>query len=143
MDGKPQRFFLAACLFLAMAAGLFAQEPAPAELREKKGQEEKEFDPLRAEQSLKIGEFYLRKKNYDAAIDRFHDAIRYKPNFALPHRRLGETYEKKREKAKAVESYRKYLEILPGASDAEKIGARIARLEREIERDARRRTRSP
>jgi Tfp pilus assembly protein PilF len=143
MDGKLQRLLLYAFVLLAMAAGLCAQEPAPAEPRNREAKEEEEFDPLRAEQSLKVGEFYLRKKNYDAAIDRFHDAIRYKPNFALPHRRLGEAYEKKREKAKAVEYYRKYLEILPAASDAEKIGKRIARLKREIERDARRRSRSP
>lgn len=143
MDEKLKRLLLSACVFLAMAAGVCAQVPAPEEPRDKEAKEEEEFDPLRAEQSLKIGEFYLRKKNYDAAIDRFHDAIRYKPNFALPHRRLGEAYEKKREKARAVEYYRKYLEILPAASDAEKIGKRIARLERDIERDARRRARSP
>jgi Tfp pilus assembly protein PilF len=137
MDEKLRRLFFGACCFLALAGGLLAQEPAPEE------SPEEEFNPLRAEQSLKVGEFYLRKKNYDAAIDRFHDAIRYKPSFALPHRRLGEAYEKKREKLLAVEYYGKYLEILPGAGDAEKVRKRIAKLEREIERDARRRTRSP
>lgn len=137
MGGKLERVLLGFCCLLALGGALWAQEPAPKE------PEEVEFNPLRAEQSLKVGEFYLRKKNYDAAIDRFHDAIRYKPDFALPHRRLGEAYEKKREKAKAVEYYRKYLEILPAARDANQIRKRIAKLERELERDGRSRPGSP
>jgi tetratricopeptide (TPR) repeat protein len=130
------RLIFGLLVVLALAAPLPAQEPEPAPPAE----EEETFDPLRAEQSLKVGEFYLRKKNYEAAIDRFHDALRYKPNFALPHRRLGEAYEKLGEREKAVEHFRKYLEILPAAGDARRVQRRIERLEREIERRALRRS---
>jgi hypothetical protein len=87
------------------------------------------FDPLHAGRSIDIGTFYLKKGAYDAAIDRFVEASNYQPTLAAPWRLLGEAYEKKREYAKAVESYNKYLQILPHAPDAAKIKKLISDLE--------------
>src|ERR1700674_2575191 len=87
------------------------------------------FDPLHAQRSLDVGTFYLRKGSYDAAIDRFVEASNYQPTLAMPWQLLGEAYEKKREYAKAAESYNKYLQILPHAADAAKIKKLIADLE--------------
>ncbi len=115
-------------LLLACAAGARAQSPP----------EPPPFDPLHAEKSIEIGNYYMKKGNYDAAIERFQDAARLKPNFARPYLLLGEAYEKKRDKAEAVKAYRKYLEILPSAGDAGKIRKRIEKLSRELERAARR-----
>src|SRR5260221_7619955 len=87
------------------------------------------FDPLHAQRSLDIGTFYLKKGSYDAAIDRFVEASNYQPTLAMPWKLLGEAYEKKREYSKAVESYNKYLQILPHAADAAKIKKLISELE--------------
>jgi tetratricopeptide (TPR) repeat protein len=87
------------------------------------------FDPLHAGRSIDIGTFYLKKGAYDAAIDRFVEASNYQPSLAAPWKLLGEAYEKKREYTKAVESYNKYLQILPHAPDAAKIRKLIADLE--------------
>ena len=87
------------------------------------------FDPLHAGRSLDIGTFYLKKGAYDAAIDRFVEASNYQPTLAAPWRLLGEAYEKKREYAKAVESYNKYLQILPHAPDEAKTRKTISELE--------------
>ena len=87
------------------------------------------FDPLHAGRSVDIGTFYLKKGAYDAAIDRFVEASNYQPSLAAPWRLLGEAYEKKREYAKAVESYNKYLQISPRAADAAKIKKLISELE--------------
>ena len=87
------------------------------------------FDPLHAGRSLDIGTFYLKKGEYDAAIDRFVEASNYQPTLAMPWKLLGEAYEKKREYSKAVESYNKYLQILPHATDAAKIKKLITDLE--------------
>ena len=87
------------------------------------------FDPLHAAKSIEVGIFYLNKGKYDAAIERFMDATRYQSSLARPWKLLGETYEKKRENRSAIESYKKYLEILPGAVDAAKIRRRIALIE--------------
>ena len=95
------------------------------------------FDPYRAEKNVEIGMYYLKKRNYDAAIERFQDATRYKPRFARAYRLLGEAYDKKGEKAEAVKSYQKYLEILPSAEDVGKVRKRIDKLSRELDRAAR------
>jgi hypothetical protein len=87
------------------------------------------FDPLHAGRSLDIGRFYLNKGAYDAAIDRFIEASNYQPTLAAPWKLLGEAYEKKHEYAKAVESYNKYLQILPHAPDETKIRKTISDLE--------------
>jgi len=130
---KPLSSVLLLALALCAAAPAHAQEPAPPQ--------EEVFDPYRAEKNLEVGTFYLKKKNYDAAIDRLLESIRYKPNFARPHLLLGQAYEKKNQKALAVEYYEKYLQILPGASDAEKIRRRIEKLKRNLERQAARKKR--
>lgn len=105
------------------------------------GQEEPSYDPYKAEKSVEVGMFYFKKKNYDAAIERFKDAIRYKPNFARPHKLLGQCYEKQRERQEAIVWYEKYLQILPAAEDAASIRKRIEKLKREIQQEAEKRKR--
>lgn len=95
--------------------------------------EEPAPDPFHAQKSVEIGQFYMKKGKYDAAIDRFQLAIRYQPNLALPRRLIAEAYEKKKEKPAAVEWYQKYLEALPQAEDAEKVRKRMEILNHEIE----------
>jgi tetratricopeptide (TPR) repeat protein len=120
---------------LAICAGLCAGAAGAA------AQEEAPFDPYKAEKNVEVGLFYFKKKNYDAAIERFKDALRFKPNFARPHKLLGQCYEKKRERQEAIVWYQKYLEILPGAEDAASIRKRIERLNREIVQEAEKRKR--
>lgn len=93
------------------------------------------FDPYHAEKSMEIGTFYFKKGNYDAAIDRFEEATRYQPTLAKPWRLLGEAYEKKHDYARAIESYKKYLEVFPGVADAAQIEKRIATLEEKRARE--------
>jgi tetratricopeptide (TPR) repeat protein len=90
------------------------------------------FDPFHAAKSIEIGTFYMKRGNLDAAIDRFEEAAAYQPNLARPWELLGEVYEKKRDPAKAVESYQKYLHIYPEAPDGEKVRKRIAALNQEL-----------
>ena len=85
---------------------------------------------------MEVGTFYMKKGNYDAAIDRFAEAARYQPTLARPWLLLGETYEKKRDSAHALESYKKYLEVFPGAEDAAKVQKRITALEEKIGQQA-------
>jgi tetratricopeptide (TPR) repeat protein len=101
-------------------------------------QPEPVFDPYKAEKSVEIGTFYLKKKNYDAAIERFLDALKYKANFARPHRLLGVAFEKKGEFEDAISHYKAYLEILPAADDANKIRKKITELERKLEKGKKR-----
>lgn len=99
------------------------------------------WDPLRAEKSIEVGKYYLKKGNYDAAIDRFQDAAAYHPGYALPFKFLGEAQEKKGLKSDAVKSFEKYLNLYPHAEDADGVRKHIARLWQELDRQKRRRSR--
>jgi tetratricopeptide (TPR) repeat protein len=103
--------------------------PPPPSVEAPSAPAEPVFDPLHAEKSIEVGTFYLKKGNYDAAIDRFMDATHFQPRLARPWRLLGEAYEKKHDNTSAIESYKKYLEVFPGAEDAAKVKKRITMLE--------------
>ena len=66
-----------------------------------------------------IGNFYLKRKNYRAAISRFQEAADTDPNYAPAYLGLGKAYEKLGQNQKALESYRKYLDMLPSDKDAD------------------------
>ena len=92
------------------------------------------WDPLRAEKDIEVGQYYMRKGDVDAAIDRFQDAATAKPGYAVPFRYLGEAQEKKGLKKQAIKSYSRYLELYPHAEDGDKIRKKIDKLRAEVER---------
>lgn len=89
------------------------------------------WDPLRAEKDLEVGQYYMKKGDLDAAIDRFQDATEARPGYAIPFRYLGEAQEKKGLKRQAIQSYQRYLDLYPHAEDAEKVKKKIEKLWRE------------
>jgi tetratricopeptide (TPR) repeat protein len=93
------------------------------------------WDPLRAEKDLEVGQYYMRKGDLDAAIDRFQDATTAKPGYAIPFRYLGEAQEKKGLKKPAIKSYQRYLDLYPHAEDGEKIRKKIEKLYKEVEKE--------
>ncbi len=99
-------------------------------------QENETYDPYHAEKDVEVGIFYMHKGDVDAAIGRFENAIREKPDFARPRLLLGEAHEKKGEKSEAVKYYKEYLRILPKAPDAKRIKKRIDKLTAEINHEA-------
>ena len=92
------------------------------------------WDPLRAEKDLEVGQYYMRKGDVDAAIDRFQDATTAKPGYAIPFRYLGEAQEKKGLRKEAIKSYSRYLDLYPHAEDGDKIRKKIDKLRSEVER---------
>jgi tetratricopeptide (TPR) repeat protein len=97
--------------------------------------EEPSFDPLKASKDIEVGNFYLKRGNYDAAIDRFQEAARLQPGLAEPYMKLGQTYEKIKDLPHAVTAYRKYLEVYRTSPDAKKIQKHIDDLEKQIARE--------
>jgi tetratricopeptide (TPR) repeat protein len=92
------------------------------------------WDPLRAEKDLEVGQFYMRKGDLDAAIDRFQDATVAKPGYAIPFRFLGEAQEKKGLKKQALKSFQRYLDLYPHAEDGDKVRKKIDKLYQEVEK---------
>ena len=89
------------------------------------------WDPFHAAQDIDVGTFYMHKGDMDAAIGRFQDAIRLRPNFAKPRLLIAEIYEKKGDKSEAVHYYKEYLQVLPDAPDAARVKKKIEKLSKE------------
>ena len=91
------------------------------------------YDPHRAMKDLEVGNFYLKQKNYRAALERFNDALKYKPNDAEATYGLAVTQEKMDLLEQSRRNYSKYLELMahgPRAKDCEEGLKRVeARLE--------------
>jgi tetratricopeptide (TPR) repeat protein len=92
------------------------------------------WDPLRAEKDLEVGQYYMRKGDIDAAIDRFQDATTAKPGYAIPFRYLGEAQEKRGLRKQAIASYSRYLDLYPHAEDGDRIRKKIDKLRSEVEK---------
>jgi tetratricopeptide (TPR) repeat protein len=101
---------------------------SPAISRQQDNQDEK--PPAQAAQSLhyvnqgpakctEIGNFYFKRKNYRAALSRYQEAADTDPHYAPAYLGMGKAYEKMGLNQKALESYRKYLDMLPSDQDAE------------------------
>src|SRR2546425_7929590 len=71
------------------------------------------YDPHRALKDIEVGDFYFKKKNYRAALDRYREALFYKPHDALANFRMAQSFEKLNQSDDAVEHYQEYLKVLP------------------------------
>jgi tetratricopeptide (TPR) repeat protein len=71
------------------------------------------WDPHKAAKDVEVGQYYLKLKNYRAALERFNHALTYKQNDAEAIFGLAVTQEKLDLLSLAAQNYRKYLEILP------------------------------
>lgn len=86
------------------------------------------FDPHKALKDIEVGDFYFKRKNYVAALDRYKEALIYKQNDAVANYRAAECLEKMKRPEEALPYYQAYLRILPEgplAKDAVKAVARL------------------
>ncbi len=77
------------------------------------------FNPHRALKDIEVGDFYFKKKNYGAALDRYREALFYKPNDAVANFRIAQALDKLARLDEAAEHYQEYLKILPNGPLAE------------------------
>jgi tetratricopeptide (TPR) repeat protein len=83
------------------------------------------FNPLQADNEIRVGNFYWKKGSYKAASKRFEEATRWDPNRAEAFLRLAESLEKLKDKDGARKAYAKYLELAPDAKNADEIKKKI------------------
>jgi len=133
--GWRVRVALFSCLVFNMSLAIIGAQQQPAKPVVPKD------DPIRvlpsdsASKSVEIGDFYLRRKKYQAALSRFQEALHTDPHYAPAYRELGKVYEKMGQWKKSLDSYQKYLDELPSAKDAREakdIHKAIARMQKEI-----------
>ena len=91
-------------------------------------QEFHRWDPHKAAKDIEVGDFYYKRKNYQAALERYKDALTYKPNDAIANFRLAECEAKTGNSTNALAHYQQYLRLLPHgplAGEAEKAIAQL------------------
>jgi len=99
-------------------------------------QEFKPWNPHKAEKDIEVGDFYFRRKNYRAALDRYREALYYKNNDALATFRMAVCQEKLGETGEARKGYQDYLKILPQGPSAEEAHRALERLKASTSVDA-------
>jgi len=116
---------------LAILPPLVAQDVAPPEPEV----EAKPYVSPPAWKSVEVGNFYLRRKRYRAALSRFREGAKTDPYYAPAYLGMGNVYYRLGLKEKALENYRKYLDLLPSSKQAEEardVHKAINRLERQL-----------
>ena len=86
------------------------------------------WNPLKAKKDIDVGDFYFKRKNYKAALERYKDALYYKDNDAIASFRLAVCQEKLGDKTEAKKYYAQYLKILPEGPSAKDARASLDRL---------------
>ena len=86
------------------------------------------WNPMKAIKDIEVGDFYFKRKNYKAALERYKEALYYKDGDAVASFRLAACQEKLGDKAEAKKSYEQYLKILPEGPFAKDAHASLDRL---------------
>jgi Tetratricopeptide repeat len=76
-------------------------------------QEFKPWNPHKAEKDVEVGDYYFKRKNYQAALSRYQEALYYKDNDAAATFKVAICQEKLGDVDGARSAYEKYLKILP------------------------------
>ena len=71
------------------------------------------WNPMKAMKDIQVGDYYFKRKNYKAALDRYKEALYYKDKDAVASFRLAVCHEKLGDKAEARKYFEQYLKILP------------------------------
>jgi tetratricopeptide (TPR) repeat protein len=104
-------------------------EPAPPS-DTSEVQEFHPWNPYKANKDIQVGDYYFKRKNYKAALDRYKEALYYKKNDAVATFRIAECQEKLGDKTEAKKFFEQYLKILPEGPLAKEAHANLAKLEK-------------
>ena len=100
------------------------REPAPELVRDP--------NPARSKENLDIGNTYFRRRNYDAAISRYIEAISWQENSIPAHDGLARAYERNGDIAKAIQTLEAVIEKNPDSSRNRGFQSRIANLRKKL-----------
>jgi tetratricopeptide (TPR) repeat protein len=86
------------------------------------------WNPFKASKDVEVGDYYFKRKNYRAALERYKEALYYKDNDAVATYRLAVCQEKMGNKAEARKNFEQYLKILPEGPLAKDARASLEKL---------------
>ncbi|MEP7352818.1 MAG: tetratricopeptide repeat protein [Acidobacteriota bacterium] len=85
------------------------------------------FNPLQAKKEISAGDFYRKKGNYRAAVNRYYEATQWDDGSAEAFLKLGEAREKLKEYPEAREAFAKYVTLNTDPKEAAAIQKRMAK----------------
>jgi len=97
--------------YLLMGDAMLEKNPTDGGPAIKNYNKATELNPASPKGDLRSGRLYQRGQNYQLALDLYKKAQATDPNYAPAYREKAELYYKAGQKANAVESYKKYLEL--------------------------------
>ncbi len=86
------------------------------------------WNPMKAIKDEEVGDFYFKRRNYKAALERYKEALYYKDGDAVASFRVAECEEKLGDKPEARKYYEQYLKIVPDGPHSKDALSAIARL---------------
>jgi len=103
-----------------------------AEGKEPGPESPKEPDPARSKENLDIGNTYLKRRNYSAAISRYIEAIAWQEDALPAYEALARAYEKHGEFTKAIQTIETIIEKSPNSPRNKEFQAKIAKLKKKL-----------
>ncbi len=92
--------------------------------------DERAASVLEAANDIEVGDYYFgEKKNYQAAYQRYHDALEAKPGDIAIHVRLGRVLEKLNQVPQAIEQYRAAQKLVGPQKWSDEAKSALQRLE--------------
>ena len=85
------------------------------------------FNPLQAKKEIDAGDFYRKKGNYRAAMNRYFEATQWDSGSADAFYKLGEAREKLKEYPEAREAFAEYVKLNTDPKEAAAIQKRTAK----------------
>jgi tetratricopeptide (TPR) repeat protein len=89
-------------------------------------------DPVQAKKSVEIGDFYLKRKNYQAAEKRYREAIEYNLKWDESYKKLIKLFEKQKDYSSAVEICQQFVKTNPTSNKKKDFEKLEAKLEKKI-----------
>ncbi len=120
---------LAAAAFAPLVRAQVPENPNP------KLNPDWDYESPGPQKCVEIGNVYLHKKKLKGALSRFQEAVKDDPHYAPAYLGLGKVYDQMNEKQKALDAFKRYLDELPSAKDAQDAHdaqRAIARLQKEL-----------
>jgi tetratricopeptide (TPR) repeat protein len=105
-----------------------AEEQNPPEEDESLRPKEYSFNPLQAAKEIKIGDYYMKRGKYKAAIMRYTEATKWNTQSADAFFKLGEAQEKQEDDKAARIAYQHALEIEPDGKLSGEVKKRLEKL---------------
>ena len=90
--------------------------------------EQYSFNPVKSKRDIAVGNFYFKKGDFKAAVNRFREATKWNDGNVEAWLRLGEASEKNDDPKGARAAYERYLQLAPDAKNVPEVKKRLEKL---------------